>query len=143
MLIRDWDAPVDPEEWRTWLATSAPFGQLAVNAIDPDAAPIVLPTHVAIEGERLLVHLATPNPAWPHLERARRARFTVSGDDAYVPSTWRVVGETPREHGVPTSYYAAVQFTCSVEVVDDPDGKAEILAIPGWRRPTSSAWKTA
>jgi transcriptional regulator len=29
---------------------------------------------------------------------------------------------------VPTSYYTAVQFVCRPRVVDDPQGKAEILA---------------
>ena len=33
----------------------------------------------------------------------------------------------PDEDGVPTSYYAAVQFVCRPAVVDDPQGKAEIL----------------
>jgi transcriptional regulator len=129
MLIRPWDSPVDPGEWRTWLPSSAPFGELVVNNLDPDEAPIVLPTHVALEGERLLAHLAVPNPAWPHLERARRVRFSVSGDEAYVPGTWRAAEGVPAREGVPTSYYAAVQLVCAVEIVDDPEAKAEILRI--------------
>src|SRR3546814_20123401 len=32
------------------------------------------------------------------------------------------------EDGVPTSYYSAVQFVCRPTVVDDPRGKAELLA---------------
>ena len=127
MLIRPWDAPIDPDEWRSWLPSSAPFGELVVNNLDPDEAPIVLPTHVALEGELLLAHFAAPNPAWPHLERARRVRFSISGDDAYVPSTWRAAEGAPTENGVPTSYYAAVQLICAVEIVDDPEGKAGLL----------------
>lgn len=127
MLIRPWDAPLDPDEWRTWLRTTAPFGQLVVNALDPDEAPIVLPAHVAIDGHTLLLHLAAPNPGWPHIERARRVRFAIVDDYAYLPSTWRGAAGSPAESGVPTSYYAAVQFTCVPHVVDDPEGKTAIL----------------
>ncbi|MFI5469043.1 FMN-binding negative transcriptional regulator [Streptomyces cacaoi] len=33
----------------------------------------------------------------------------------------------PPTDGVPTSYYAAVQFTCRATIVDDPEDKAELL----------------
>ncbi|MGJ5755913.1 PaiB family negative transcriptional regulator [Streptomyces puniciscabiei] len=33
----------------------------------------------------------------------------------------------PPTDGVPTSYYAAVRFTCRAEIVDDPEAKAEPL----------------
>jgi transcriptional regulator len=127
MLIHPWDAATAPDEWRAWLGTTAPFGQLVVNNADPAEAPVVVPTHAAIEGGSLLVHLARINPAWPHLEAARRVRFAVVGDDAYVPSTWRARAGGADENGVPTSYYAAVQFTCVPRIVDDAEAKAALL----------------
>ncbi len=128
MLIHPWDAALDPAEWQDWLASTDRFGMLAVNNLDAAQAPLVLPTHFTLAGEELLVHLARPNPVWPHLEAAGEVRLVVVGDYAYVPGYWRADVGGPEENGVPTSYYAAVQFVCRPVVVDDPPGKAEILA---------------
>ena len=49
------------------------------------------------------------------------------GDYAYIPTYWRAKAGGPDEDGVPTSYYTAVQFVCRPTVVDDPQGKVEIL----------------
>jgi transcriptional regulator len=64
---------------------------------------------------------------WPHLEASAEVRLVVTGDYAYVPAYWRGKTGEPAEHGVPTSYYAAVQFRCRPTVIDDAEGKAEIL----------------
>ena len=128
MLIHPWDAALDPDEWRSWLASTDRFGMLAVNNLDPAEAPLMLPVHLTVAGEELLIHLARPNPVWPHLEAATEVRLAVVGDYAYVPSYWRAKEGEPDEDGVPTSYYATVQFVCRPTVVDDPEGKADILA---------------
>lgn len=127
MLVHPWDAPLDDAEWQDWLASVGSFGVLAVNNLDPGQAPLVLPTHFTVSGGELLLHLARPNPAWPHLEAAAEVRLAVVGDYAYVPTYWRASAEGPEEDGVPTSYYAAVQFVCRPTVVDDSEGKAELL----------------
>jgi len=127
MLIHPWDAPGQPDEWRAWLGTSAPFGQLVVNNLDAAEAPIVVPTHAVLAGETLLIHLARPNPIWPHIEASGKVRFTVIGDYAYIPSIWRAKAGGPDEDGVPTSYYSTVQFTCVSTIVDDPAAKADLL----------------
>jgi transcriptional regulator len=129
MLIHPWDAALDPAEWREWLASTDRFGILAVNNLDPAQAPILLPTHFTVAGEELLIHLARPNPAWPHLEAAPEVRLAVIGDYAYIPTYWRAKAGGPDEDGVPTSYYTAVQFVCRPSVVDDPQGTAEVLTI--------------
>ena len=128
MLIHPWDAALDTAEWQNWLASTDRFGTLAVNNVDPTHAPIVLPTHFTVAGDELLVHLARPNPVWPHLEAAAEVRMTVIGDYAYIPTYWRAKAGGPDEDGVPTSYYASVQFVCRPTIVDDPQGKADILA---------------
>jgi transcriptional regulator len=128
MLIHPWDAALDPVEWQDWLASTDRFGMLAVNNLDPAQAPLVLPTHFTVAGDELLIHLARPNPVWPHLEAATEVRLAVIGDYAYIPTYWRAKAGRPDEDGVPTSYYTAVQFLCRPTVVDDPQGKAEILA---------------
>ncbi|MGN6686740.1 MAG: FMN-binding negative transcriptional regulator [Actinomycetales bacterium] len=127
MLIHPWDAAVDEAEWRAWLAASPRFGVLAVNNLDPSQAPFVLPSHVTVAGDELLMHLARPNPVWPHLQAADEVRVVFYGDYAYIPGYWRNAPDVPPEDGVPTSYYAAVELVCRPTVVDDPEGKAEIL----------------
>ena len=64
---------------------------------------------------------------WPHLEAAAEVRLAVIGDYAYIPTYWRAKAGGPDEDGVPTSYYPAVQFVCRPTIVDDPEGKVEIL----------------
>jgi transcriptional regulator len=54
-------------------------------------------------------------------------RLAVVGDYAYIPGYWRAKEGTSETDGVPTSYYTAVQFVCRPTVVDDAEGKAEIL----------------
>lgn len=128
MLIQPWDATLEPAEWQDWLASTDRFGMLAVNNADPAAAPLVLPTHFTLAGGELLIHLARPNPVWPHLEAAAEVRMATFGDYAYIPTYWRAKAGGPDEDGVPTSYYSAVQFVCRPTIVDDPQGKADILA---------------
>ena len=127
MLIHPWDAPLDEQEWRDWIGAPAMFGQLVVNNIDHAEAPLVVPTHAVLDADVLLVHLARPNPVWAHVEASTKVLFTVVGDYAYIPSTWRAKAGGPDEDGVPTSYYATVQFTCVPSILDDPEAKAALL----------------
>lgn len=125
MLVHPWDA-ADEGEWVSWLADGHDFGHLIAS--DPDGDwPVVVPTHFVYDDGRILIHLARPNPIWPVLERVPRAVLSVADDYAYVPTTWRASPGARPTDGVPTSYYAAVQLACTVELVDDPGGKAEIL----------------
>jgi transcriptional regulator len=127
VLIHPWDAALDTAEWQAWLAATDRFGLLAVNNLDPTQAPVVIPTHFTLVDDELLMHLARPNPVWPHLEAATEVRLTVVGDYAYIPTYWRAKAGGPDEDGVPTSYHSAVQFVCHPVVIDDPDEKAELL----------------
>ncbi|WP_151482838.1 FMN-binding negative transcriptional regulator [Streptomyces albicerus] len=130
MLIHPWDAPRDDTEWQQWLAAHD-FGQLAVNGL-PGEPPHVQPMHFAYDPERgphgvALAHLARPNPLWPALLANPVVTLSVVDDYVYVPGPWQAPPDTPSEHGVPTSFYAAVQLRCTARVVDDPAEKAELL----------------
>lgn len=129
MFVQPWDSAVEPTEWKQWLATTDRFGTLVVGNTDTTKAPLAVPTHFTMATDnRLLIHLARPNPVWPHLSAATEVRLTIVGDYAYIPTYWRAKDDVPPEHGVPTSYYAAVQFVCAPTIVDDPQDKADILA---------------
>ncbi|MFE0460536.1 FMN-binding negative transcriptional regulator [Kitasatospora sp. NPDC058965] len=116
MLIRSWDKGSE-QEWRAFLA-ERDFGVLAAN--HPDGPPVLVPTHFLLDGDRVLLHLAVPNPLFAALRADDRVVLMVTDDYVFAPGHWR-----PTQ--VPTSYYASVQLHCRAEVVADPAGKAEIL----------------
>ena len=125
MLIRSWDAATD-DEWREWLATGPQFGQLV--AVDADCRPVVAPTPFLFDGDAtVLLHLAKANPLLPALELRGEAMLTVVDDYAHIPGTWRPQDGDPPREGVPTEFYAAAQLFGTVELVDDPAAKADLL----------------
>ncbi|MBY8882342.1 FMN-binding negative transcriptional regulator [Actinacidiphila acidipaludis] len=130
MLIHPWDAPLEEDEWRTWLAAHD-FGQLAVNGQDGEP-PFVQPVHFAYDPEpgrhgEAVLHLARPNPLWAALQASPRVTLSVVDDYVFVPGPWHAPLEGPTEHGTPTSYYAAVQLLAVAHVLDDPQEKADLL----------------
>lgn len=123
MLIHPWDRATR-EEWRGVLTASS-FGQLVVSG---DPWPFVVPSHfVHVDDDQVWLHLARPNPVWPALERNPHVLFALVADYVYVEAAWNVDRGVRPEHGVPTSYYTAVQLRCTAEIVDDEAGKLEIL----------------
>lgn len=127
MLIHPWDAPLDDTEWQQWLDTHG-FGTLVVNGLDGEP-PYAQPLHFVHDAERgeILTHLARPHPVWTALVANPEVVLSVVDDYAYVPGPWQADPGTPPEHGVPTSFYAAVQLRCRAQVVDDPVEKAALL----------------
>lgn len=142
MLIHPWDAAED-SEWRDWLS-SHDFGQLIAGGAGRDL-PMVTPAHFAYDGDRTIItHLARPNPIWPLLEEHPRALLTVVDDYTYVRADWNTTADPA--YGVPTSYYATVQFEGDVRLVDGPEEKAALLdkqlrhfETDGTRAPVSAA----
>ncbi|MFF8196386.1 FMN-binding negative transcriptional regulator [Streptomyces bobili] len=126
MFIQPWDAALDRAEWQTWIAGGHDFGLLSVNGL-LGRSPTVVPTHFVSGDDELLIHLARPNPVWKSIEYDPNVTFTVIGDYAFIPGPWRAKPGTAPTDGVPTSYYAAVEFTCQAHIVDDPRQKAELL----------------
>jgi transcriptional regulator len=126
VLVHPWDAPIDDSEWRGWLLRHD-FGQLIAPGDGRDL-PVVVPTHFLYDGATTVrLHLARPNPVWAALRERPRALLTVVDDYTYVPADWQAEPGTPPELGIPTSYYATVQLSGDVEVVDDPAATTEIL----------------
>jgi transcriptional regulator len=126
MLIHSFDSGKSETEWRDWIAQGGKFGTLVVGRGDGEA-PIVVPTHFVLANDKILLHLHKANDVIPSLRSGSKVTFSVIGDYAYIPSQWRAKDPANPQDGVPTSYYAAVNFECSPTVVDDADGKVEIL----------------
>ena len=122
MLIHRHDEPLTDAEWRDFLKTHD-FGDFIVPGAQTRDLPVVVPTHFIWDGDKtVLLHLARINPVWEAIAERPRGLLSVSGAYAYIPGHWN-----QDEYGVPTSYYAAVQLACDVEVIDDPARIAAIL----------------
>jgi transcriptional regulator len=125
MLVHPWDAAIDPDEWRNFVAAQG-FGQLIAMGRDREV-PIVVPTQFVLEGDEVLLHLARPNPVWHAVDENPVVLLSIAGDWAYVPSAWKAVGDEDPSLGIPTTYYSAAQLTCDATIVDDNEGKISIL----------------
>jgi len=144
MLIHPWDAARD-DEWQRFLREHA-FGVLTTLGRH-DGWPVTVPTQFAVidldeapaEGSpsdaaaphaprlRIDLHLARANPLFKALGDDDRATLVVAGDWAYIPTTWKAIGDEDPTMGVPTTYYAAVELRGRLEVVDDEPGVTAIL----------------
>jgi len=130
MLIHRWDAAIDEAEWREFVRAQG-FGHLIAPGRDR-RYPVVVPTQfVLIDGEDptdlILLHLARPNPIWEALEENPDVVMSVAGDWAFIPSSWKAIGEEDPAFGIPTTYYAAVQLCGSAQVLSDPEETAAVL----------------
>ena len=119
------DRSTDPDEWRPFVETHA-FGHLVAAGRGRDV-PVVVPTQFLLEGDRVLLHLAGPNPVFDALAEQPRVVLSVAGDWAYIPSSWKAIGDEDPLLGIPTTYYAAVQLEGTASVDSDPDAIAAVL----------------
>jgi transcriptional regulator len=124
MLIHPWDRAAE-SEWREVLR-GHDFGQLVVS--QQNDFPLVVPSHFVYDGgAEVWLHLARPNPVWRALAASPRVVLALTTDYSYIEAAWNADDGVPPEHGVPTSYYTAVQLRCHAEIVDDEAGKLQIL----------------
>ena len=152
MLVHPWDAPLDAGEVVTFVRAQA-FGHLVVPG--RREVPVVVPTQFVLADESsggrsagpefpdvllhpfpdvllhpfpdVLLHLARPNPVWAALDENPLVVLSVAGDWAYVPSSWKAVGEEDPALGIPTTYYAATQLVGAATVLDDETDKLHVL----------------
>jgi transcriptional regulator len=129
VLVHPWDAPFDRDEVLAFVRSQG-FGHLVVPG--RRELPVVVPTQFVVHADGhpwpdVLLHLARPNPVWAALDESPRAVLSVAGDWAYVPSAWKAIGDEDPALGIPTTYYAAAQLVCSVDVIDGDEEKLDIL----------------
>ena len=123
MLIHSWDRGAD-EEWRAFV-TATGFGHLVAAGRGRDV-PVVVPTQFVLDGDDVVLHLARPNPIWPAITENQMVLLSVAGDWAFIPSSWKAIGDEDPRFGIPTTYYAAVQLIGEATVIDG-EGVAEVL----------------
>jgi transcriptional regulator len=124
VFIHEFDAGSD-DEWRAFVATHG-FGELIAAGRDRDV-PVVVPTQFVLLGDEVLIHLLGPNPIWAAIAENPHVLLCVSGDWAYIPSSWKAIGDEDPARGIPTTYYASVQIRATARVVEEPEGIAEVL----------------
>ena len=125
MLVHRWDSAVDDSEWQAFLVAQG-FGHLVAAGRGRDV-PVVVPTQFVLDGSAVVLHLARPNPIWAAIDENPLVVLSVAGDWAYVPSTWKAIGDEDPRLGIPTTYYGAVQLTGPARVLDDPADVAALL----------------
>jgi transcriptional regulator len=125
VFIHDVDG-ADDAEWRDFLAAH-PFGELVAGGGPARRVPVVVPTQYVLDGEDVLIHLLGRNPVWDAIAENPAVVLAVSDDWAFVPSSWKAIGEEDPRLGIPTTYYASVQLTGRVTVIEDADGIAAVL----------------
>ncbi len=130
MLIHRWDAARDDDEWRQFVRAQG-FGHL-VAAGSGRLYPVIVPTQFALTvgegGEDLvLLHLARPNPIWEALAENPHVVLSVAGDWAFIPASWKAIGDEDPAYGIPTTYYAAAQLFGTVELTEEAEETAAIL----------------
>ncbi|HXY46135.1 MAG TPA: FMN-binding negative transcriptional regulator [Acidimicrobiales bacterium] len=130
MLIHRWDEAISEQQWREFVHAQG-FGHLVCAGKDRDYA-VVVPTQFALtvgDGgvDVILMHLARPNPIWGVLSENPHVVMSVAGDWAFIPASWKAIGEEDPAWGIPTTYYAAVQLLGTAEVTNDDEEKAAIL----------------
>lgn len=129
MLIHRCDEALAEDDW--WhFARQPQLGHLVAPGAGREL-PVVVPTQYVLDGTpaaaTVLLHLAKANPVFEALEQSPLALMSLAGDWAFIPASWKAVGEEDPARGIPTTYYAAVQLEGRVELVDDAAGKLEIL----------------
>jgi transcriptional regulator len=125
VFVHDFDAG-DETEWREFLAAHG-FGELVAGGGPDRTVPVVVPTQFVLEGGEVLIHLLARNPVWEAIAENPTVLLAVSGDWAFVPSSWKAIAGEDARLGIPTTYYASVQLTGTAQVLDAPDDVAAVL----------------
>ncbi len=128
MFIAPVDATRGEDEWRSFV-TSHPFGHLVARGGAGRDVPVVVPTQFVLEGSTVWLHLVRANPVFAALAEYPRVVLSVADDWAFIPSSWKVIGDEDPALGIPTTYYGAVQLTGTATVHDERTTPGSVAAI--------------
>ena len=125
MYIANVDRGFGEDEWREFVASQG-FGHLVAAGVEREV-PVVVPTQFVLDGDEVILHLVDKNPILEAIDEQPRGLMSVAGDWAFIPSSWKAIGEEDPLLGIPTTYYAAVQMEGSATIVSDPGEVAAVL----------------
>jgi transcriptional regulator len=108
------DATLGEAEWRPFVEANS-FGHLVAAGRHRDVA-VVVPTQFLLEGDTIRVHLVRTNPLFAALAENPHVLLSVAGDWAFIPSSWKAIGDEDPRLGIPTTYYGVVQFESPMDV---------------------------
>jgi transcriptional regulator len=121
------DATLGEAEWRPFVEANS-FGHLAAAGRNRDV-PVVVPTQFVLEGDTVRLHLVRTNPLFEALAENSRVLLSVAGDWAFIPSSWKAIGDEDPRLGIPTTYYGAVQLTGTATIHDERDAPGSVSAV--------------
>jgi transcriptional regulator len=128
MFIAPVDATLGEHEWRPFV-TSHPFGHLIAPGGPDRELPIVVPTQFVLEDDTVWLHLVRANPVFDALAENPRVLLSVAGDWAFIPSSWKAIGDEDPALGIPTTYYGAVQLVGMATVHNERTAPGSVAAI--------------
>jgi transcriptional regulator len=140
MYVAPVDATLGEQEWRSFIEAN-PFGHLVAPGGPERALPVVVPTQFVLAGMAettentghpgltVWLHLVRANPVFAALDENPRVLLSVAGDWAFVPSSWKAVGDEDPTLGIPTTYYGAVQLAGAATVHDERTSPGSVAAI--------------
>jgi transcriptional regulator len=128
VFIAPADATRGEDEWRSFV-TSYPFGHLVAPGGPGRDLPVVVPTQFVLEERTVWLHLVRANPIFTALAENPRVLLSVAGDWAFIPSSWKAIGDEDSTLGIPTTYYGAVQLAGRATVHDERTAPGTVAAI--------------
>ena len=128
MYVAPVDATVDEGEWRPFVE-SHPFGHLVARGGASRDLPVVVPTQFVLSGSTVWLHLVRANPVFEALAENPRVVLSVADDWAFIPSSWKAIGDEDPALGIPTTYYGAVQLAGTAVVHDERTSPGSVAAI--------------
>jgi transcriptional regulator len=128
MFIAPVDATLGETEWRPFV-DAHPFGHLVVPGGPAREIPVVVPTQFVLADDTVWLHLVRANPVFGALAENPRVLLSVADDWAFIPSSWKVVGDEDPSLGIPTTYYGAVQLIGTATVHDERTSPGSVVGI--------------
>ena len=128
MFVAPVDATRGENEWRAFVE-SHPFGHLVAPGGPDRELPVVVPTQFVLAGRTVWLHLVRANPIFEALAESRRVVLSVADDWAFIPSSWKAIGDEDPELGIPTTYYGAVQLAGTATIHDERTAPGHVAAI--------------
>lgn len=125
MYVPPYNAMDDESQMRAFVAE---IGAAQLVTVGSDGYPAATLLPIIWTADRVIAHLAKPNPQWRSLKPDSPALFVCQGNQAYISPTWYAA---KAEHGrvVPTWNYSAVELRGTVNVFDDIDRLLEAVTV--------------